>query len=51
MKAAYINFMMEEGEGRIKATYGPNYARLVEIKTKYDPQNLFNQNQNIKPRH
>lgn len=46
---AYVNFMMEEGEDRIKATYGDNYKRLVEIKTKYDPQNLFRVNQNIKP--
>ncbi|HRO69426.1 MAG TPA: BBE domain-containing protein, partial [Chitinophagaceae bacterium] len=46
---AYINFMMEEGEDRIKATYGDNYKRLAEIKTKYDPENLFRVNQNIKP--
>jgi len=46
---AYINFMMEEGEERIKATYGDNYQRLVEVKRKYDPNNLFRVNQNIKP--
>jgi FAD/FMN-containing dehydrogenase len=46
---AYVNFMMEEGEERVKATYGGNYQRLVEIKQKYDPQNLFRVNQNIKP--
>ncbi len=46
---AYINFMMDEGEDRIKATYGENYKKLVEIKTKYDPQNLFRVNQNIRP--
>jgi hypothetical protein len=46
---AYINFMMDEGEDRIKATYGDNYDRLVKIKTKYDPKNLFRVNQNIKP--
>jgi FAD/FMN-containing dehydrogenase len=46
---AYVNFMMDEGEDRVKATYGGNYARLVEIKAKYDPQNLFRVNQNIKP--
>jgi hypothetical protein len=46
---AYVNFMMEEGEDRVKATYGDNYNRLVEIKTKYDPKNLFRVNQNIKP--
>ena len=46
---AYVNFMMEEGEDRIKATYGGNYERLVTIKNKYDPTNLFRVNQNIKP--
>ena len=47
---AYVNFMMDEGEERVKATYGKNYDKLVELKTKYDPQNLFCINQNIKPR-
>jgi FAD/FMN-containing dehydrogenase len=46
---AYVNFMMEEGEDRIKATYRDNYERLVAIKNKYDPTNLFRVNQNIKP--
>ena len=46
---AYINFMMDEGEDRIKATYGDNYKKLTEIKGKYDPHNLFRVNQNIKP--
>jgi FAD/FMN-containing dehydrogenase len=46
---AYVNFMMEEGEDRIKSTYGDNYDRLVGIKNKYDPGNLFRVNQNIKP--
>lgn len=46
---AYVNFMMEEGADRIKATYRDNYDRLVEIKRKYDPHNLFRVNQNIKP--
>ena len=45
----YVNFMMEEGEDRIKATYKDNYARLVEVKKKFDPNNLFRVNQNIKP--
>ena len=49
MGGAYINFMMEEGEDRIKATYGDNYKRLVDVKSKYDPTNLFRVNQNIKP--
>jgi FAD/FMN-containing dehydrogenase len=46
---AYINFMMDEGQERVQATYGPNYPRLVEIKTTYDPTNLFRVNQNIRP--
>jgi len=47
---SYINFMMEEGEDRIKATYGDNYERLQEVKSKYDPYNFFHVNQNIKPK-
>jgi FAD/FMN-containing dehydrogenase len=47
--AAYVNFMMEEGDGRIKATYGENYERLQKVKAKYDPDNFFRMNQNIKP--
>jgi len=46
---AYINFMMEEGEERIRSTYGNNYERLQKIKAKYDPENFFHINQNIKP--
>jgi FAD/FMN-containing dehydrogenase len=46
---AYINFMMEEGQERVKASYRDNYDRLASIKKKYDPKNLFRVNQNIKP--
>jgi len=46
---AYVNFMMEEGEDRIRATYGSNYERLVATKNKYDPDNFFRVNQNIEP--
>jgi hypothetical protein len=49
MGASYMNFMMEEGQERVQASYGPNYARLAEIKAKYDPENVFHVNQNIKP--
>jgi hypothetical protein len=49
MGGAYVNFMMDEGEDRVKASYGKNYDRLVTIKNKYDPDNLFRVNQNIKP--
>lgn len=45
----YVNFMMEEGEDRIRATYRDNYDRLVKVKSKYDPGNLFHVNQNIQP--
>lgn len=46
---AYINFMMDEGQERVRATYGPNYRRLTEIKAEFDPQNIFRINQNIVP--
>jgi FAD/FMN-containing dehydrogenase len=46
---AYVNFMMEEGTERIEATYRDNYDRLARIKARYDPDNFFNVNQNIKP--
>jgi FAD/FMN-containing dehydrogenase len=46
---AYSNFMMDEGFDRVKATYGDNYAKLAEIKAKYDPDNTFRVNQNIVP--
>ncbi len=46
---AYVNFMMEEGEDRVQATYRDNYERLASIKKRYDPLNFFRVNQNIKP--
>uniref|UniRef100_Q01VV3 FAD linked oxidase domain protein n=1 Tax=Solibacter usitatus (strain Ellin6076) TaxID=234267 RepID=Q01VV3_SOLUE len=46
---AYVNFMMEEGEDRVRATYGKNYDRLARVKARYDPENFFSVNQNIKP--
>jgi FAD/FMN-containing dehydrogenase len=47
----YINFLTEEeGEERIHSAYRKNYERLVEIKTKWDPGNLFRMNKNIVPR-
>jgi FAD/FMN-containing dehydrogenase len=46
---SYINMTMEEGDDRLRAIYGPNYDRLAEIKAKYDPDNVFHVNQNIKP--
>jgi hypothetical protein len=46
----YVNFLTEEEGGeRIKSAYGKNYERLVEVKTKWDPENLFRVNKNITP--
>lgn len=46
---AYVNFMMDEGQDRVQATYRDNYQRLAEIKSKYDPSNFFRVNQNVRP--
>ncbi|HEX5500346.1 MAG TPA: BBE domain-containing protein, partial [Thermomicrobiales bacterium] len=46
---AYVNFMMDEGQERVRATYRDNYDRLAAIKRRYDPTNLFRVNQNIRP--
>jgi FAD/FMN-containing dehydrogenase len=46
---AYVNFMMDEGQERVQASFRDNYARLATIKKKYDPTNFFRVNQNIKP--
>jgi FAD/FMN-containing dehydrogenase len=46
---AYVNFMTDEEGDRVAAAYGSNYERLVEIKRRYDPDNVFHTNQNIKP--
>jgi FAD/FMN-containing dehydrogenase len=45
----YVNFMDDDDEERVRANYGGNYDRLVDIKRKYDPDNVFNVNQNIAP--
>jgi FAD/FMN-containing dehydrogenase len=45
----YVNFLGNEGEGRVRAAYGVNYERLVALKNRYDPTNFFVLNQNIKP--
>ncbi len=46
---AYSNFMMDEGQERVQASYKHNYKRLSQIKKQFDPENLFRINQNIKP--
>ncbi len=45
----YVNFMTADEGERVRAAYGPNYERLAQVKRKYDPDNLFRMNQNIKP--
>mgnify|MGYP000187385009 CR=1 FL=1 len=45
----YVNFMMDEGAGRVAASYRGNYARLAAVKKRYDPGNVFRVNQNIAP--
>ncbi len=45
----YVNYLGVEGEERVKEAYGANYDRLITLKNKYDPTNLFRMNQNIKP--
>ena len=47
--SAYVNFMPEDETDRIEKVYGSNFKRLTAIKRKYDPDNLFRSNQNIKP--
>lgn len=47
--SVYVNFMTQEEVDRVSAAYGPNYSRLAKLKSKYDPENLFRLNQNVKP--
>jgi hypothetical protein len=46
---AYVNFLMDEGQERVRAAYRGNYERLAQVKRRYDPGNLFHLNQNIPP--
>lgn len=48
-RAVYVNDLGDEGEDRARTAYGDNYAKLVTLKKKYDPENLFRLNQNISP--
>ncbi|HSM59340.1 MAG TPA: BBE domain-containing protein, partial [Longimicrobiales bacterium] len=46
----YVNYLDDdEGQAAVRAAYGPNYPRLVELKRKYDPTNFFRMNQNVEP--
>ena len=48
---SYINFQTDdEDEARVRASYGANYDRLVAIKRRYDPANVFRSNRNVSPR-
>ncbi|HEY2376715.1 MAG TPA: FAD-binding oxidoreductase [Gemmatimonadaceae bacterium] len=47
--SVYVNFLSGDDENRVRAAYGANYERLVELKKQYDPTNLFRVNQNIRP--
>ena len=48
--SVYVNFLMEEGEDRVREAYGAQkYDRLKDLKRKYDPTNFFRRNQNIAP--
>jgi hypothetical protein len=49
MGGAYVNFMMDEGQERVQATYGENYDRLVALKQRFDPANRLHVNQNLRP--
>ncbi len=49
MGSVYVNFMPEDESDRVETAYGANYRRLAEIKRRYDPDNLFRMNQNIRP--
>jgi FAD/FMN-containing dehydrogenase len=46
---AYVNFLTADEQDRVRAAYGANYDRLAAIKAKYDPQNIFRTNQNVRP--
>ena len=46
----YVNFNTDLGEDRVRASYGPNFARLQQIKAVYDPTNFFHVNQNVPPK-
>jgi len=51
LQSAYVNFMdYDEAPNRVELSYGDNYKRLASIKAKYDPNNLFRVNQNIRPK-
>ncbi len=48
-EAVYVNNLGEEGDERVRAAFGANYERLAMLKRKYDPENFFRGNQNVRP--
>jgi len=48
-EGTYLNYLSDEGEDRVKESFGHHYKRMEELKNKYDPTNFFRLNQNIKP--
>ena len=48
-QGVYANYLADEGEARVRAAYGAAWGRLVELKRKYDPENVFRLNQNVSP--
>lgn len=49
LRRAYVNYLDDEGEDRVRVSYGPLYERLVSLKNKYDPTNFFRFNHNVRP--
>ena len=45
----WLNYLGDDQDGAVRAAYGPNYDRLVELKRRYDPDNVFRHNHNIEP--
>ena len=45
----YLNYITDQGDAGVRAAFGVNYPRLVKLKQKYDPSNLFCRNPNINP--
>ncbi|HVF12180.1 MAG TPA: BBE domain-containing protein, partial [Actinomycetota bacterium] len=49
LSGVYLNFIGDEGQERVKESFGAKYSKLSDLKKKYDPTNLFRLNQNISP--